>query len=735
MTTATIQSDSETLPSHTEALRLYNSGQFAEARKLFEILVTHQPLDVDALVGLGMSHWRLQRPAEARELLERALAIQPNHATALRGLGIVLLGTNDVERAHEVMRTCVSVEPQSAQGWLTLGLIDQRLGNTKEAEIGFLTALQRNPSYPEAMNNLATVYLEQRRYVEAKELALKAIELKPALSDTYRTLAKVLREVGDDREALVVLKRCVSVTPNDPNAWNDLGGIYRDMSDTTSSIEAYERALAIDPAHLDSKGNLSCILATDGDYERARQLCAELSTERSEAFGVRVRRATTLPAIMMSAEQIQESRQFLADSLSELENTSGVIGDPLSEVGATNFYLAYHGRDDRELQERTARLFLSHAPALSCIAPHIGQARKPGRIRLGICSRHLSSHTIGILWAEMFARLDPEKFDLSLFYTQPSYDLTPPSLRQRVERAYRLPAGLANAQRLVAEQELDILYFPDIGMEPQSYFLSFARLAPTQIVTWGHPLTTGVPNVDYFVSSKDLEVEGAEAHYTERLVNLETLNTYYLRPSCRDLISKESLGVGEKETLYICPQTLFKFHPDFDPIIERILDADPTGQLILLEGNCARHTTLLKERMEKTIPRVTKRIRFISRLSQEQFLSLLKTADVMLDPTHFGGGSTTIQALSFGTPVVTLPSAFLRGRISYACYRQMGYDDLAARDVDNYCEIATRLGKSPEMRAGTRRELRTRSGVLFSNEKVITECETFLEDVFNRHKV
>lgn len=721
--------------SPTEALHAYNSGDFTLARELFEALVEENPVDVDALVGLGMSLWRLNYPQDAKTALDRALTIQPRHETALRSMGIVLLGTNELESAHGVMKRCVSGAPHSSQGWLTLGLIEQRLGRTTDAEVCFLTALQRNPSYPEAMNNLATVYLDQGRYGEAKDLALKAIELKSTLSDAYRTLAKALREMGNDREALAILRRCVEVAISDANAWNELGSLYRDLSDTTSSIQAYEKAIEANPYHSDSKANLSCILATDGDYERARSLCDAIADSRPEAFGVRMRKATILPAIMDSADQIEESRQFLRNSLSELEESSGTIGDPISEVGATNFYLAYHGYNDRDIQERTARLFLRHTPALSFEAPHIGQRRKEGRIRLGVCSRHLSSHTIGILWGELFANLDREKFDLTLFYTNPSYEQTPRPLRERVDRAYRLPSQLSASQKLVAEQELDILYFPDIGMEPQTYFLSFARLAPTQIVTWGHPLTTGVPNLDYFVSSRNLEADGSESHYTERLVKLNELNTYYRRPSCRDLITKDLLGIPEGSTLYTCPQTLFKFHPDFDPIIERILDGDPTGQLVLLEGNCARHTTLLKERMKRTIPGVVERIKFIPRLTQEQFLSLVKTADVMLDPTHFGGGSTTIQALSFGTPVVTLPTELLRGRISYACYRHMGVDDLIARDVEHYCDIAIKLGRNPEHRADVRKNLEQSSSVLFENKKVVTESETFLEEVFNRHKI
>ena len=63
-----------------------------------------------------------------------------------------------------------------------------------------------------------------------------------------------------------------------------------------------------------------------------------------------------------------------------------------------------------------------------------------------------------------------------------------------------IPSVLKQAQELIAAYEPDILYYPDIGMEPVSYFLAFARLAPVQCACWGHPVTSGIPNIDYFLS-------------------------------------------------------------------------------------------------------------------------------------------------------------------------------------------------------------------------------------------
>jgi protein O-GlcNAc transferase len=716
--------------SFDEALVLYNSGEVDMAIPLLEIVVEQEPLHVEALVTLGFSYWRRSKLTEAQEVLDKAIAIQPTNVSAVRALGMVMYGMGKLERAKELLLRCVTLAPAQPQGWLTLGLIEQRLEALDKAEAHFNKALELDPNYAEAMNNLGTVHLSRKNYGPARDLFLRAIREKPKLTDAYRSLYKLLRELGADSEALIVLRRAVRLDPRDANAWNDLGNIYRDLSDTPQSISAYRSAIAADPMHIDAKGNLSCVLANDGDYKGARETCAEILEENPGMMGVRVRRALTIPAIMDSLEGIQESRETLERDLDELLSHKGTVTDPLGQVGVTNFYLAYHGLNDRKLQKKQAETFLRVCPTLHFEAAHIGKKRRPGKIRLGICSRHLAFHTIGILWSEMFANLSRDTFEITLFHTQPVVNRISPNLLSRVEHEIRLPLDLEKCQKAIAQQELDILYYPDLGMEPLTYFLAFARLAPTQCVTWGHPLTTGIPNIDYFVSSKSLEIPEAQPHYTEELVRLETLNTFYMRPEARGSLTRASLGVRDDSTLYMCPQTLFKFHPAFDQVIAGVLEGDKKGELVLLEGTCANHTTLIRERLSRTIPHVMNRIKIVPRLSHDGFLALVRMADVMLDPIHFGGGSTTIQALSFGTPVVTLPSEFLRGRISYACYSQMGFDRLVAKDIDDYCRIAVECGLDQELRRNLRSELSEKSGVLFSNRKVIDECESFLEGAF-----
>jgi predicted O-linked N-acetylglucosamine transferase (SPINDLY family) len=257
--------------------------------------------------------------------------------------------------------------------------------------------------------------------------------------------------------------------------------------------------------------------------------------------------------------------------------------------------------------------------------------------------------------------------------------------------------------------------------------MAFSRLAPVQCVTWGHPVTTGLPTVDYFLSSQDLEVEGAEAHYTEKLVRLPRLGVMYDRPALpTPRKDRAAFGLPADAHLYVCPQTLFKFHPDFDDLLSGILRQDPAGVLVLIEGKYPYWNELLRRRFGRNMPDVQHRVRFLPRQGRADFLNLLAVADVMLDPIHFGGGNTSYEGFALGVPIVTLPSQFLRGRLTYAMYRQMGIPDLVAADTADYVRLAARLGTEPDYREQLRRRIREASGVLFDDVAVVGELEQFL---------
>ena len=115
-----------------------------------------------------------------------------------------------------------------------------------------------------------------------------------------------------------------------------------------------------------------------------------------------------------------------------------------------------------------------------------------------------------------------------------------------------------------------MLYYFEMGSDVTNYFLPFFRLAPIQCTGAGLPDTSGISQVDYFLSSDLCEPDRADAHYTERLIRSSSLLTWQQRmrvPSPAGM--RADFGIGESQHLYVCPNKIEKFHPDFDGLLGR----------------------------------------------------------------------------------------------------------------------------------------------------------------------
>jgi predicted O-linked N-acetylglucosamine transferase (SPINDLY family) len=346
-------------------------------------------------------------------------------------------------------------------------------------------------------------------------------------------------------------------------------------------------------------------------------------------------------------------------------------------------------------------------------------------------SEFFFGHTIGRLYQGLLRHLDRRRFEVVLIHA-PSHarDAFSARLEALADQTMVLPARLQGQQRAVASARLDVLFYPDIGMSSATYFLAYARLAPLQMVGWGHPVTTGLKSMDYFVSAKCIEPQGAPDHYTETLAQLDRLPCFYPSiPAQTQTPSRAALGLPEKGALYGCPQSLFKIHPDFDVILAAIAEGDPDGHILFLEGASPSWSHLLKSRWQKAFPALHDRALFLPRLPWEQFFSMMAHMDVLLDPIHFGSGNTMYEAMSLGVPVVTWAGEFMRGRIVAGAYRQMGLADApVVRDLGQYAPTALALAHSPRRREVLRSAcIDAARRELFDDMSSVREIEDFIE--------
>ena len=677
---------------------LKNRGLLDEAIAAYDRAIALGADIALAHAGRAEALHRQGKQEDALAGYERALALDPKFAVAHHGRGSVLADLNRLEEALASYDRTLGLAPEMPDTQNNRANVLHALGRYDEAIAGFDRAIALRPNFTLAHYNRGNAANSQDRFDEAVASYDRVIALEPDHAMAHYHRGNVLSLQGKFGEAVASYDRVIALKPDHAMAHCNRGVVLRNLGLAGAAAESFGRALALEPHSLE---------------------LASLSK-------------LSLPVIMHSTRDIVDLRTRYRQGIADLMKLDGTLQ---SNIGGTShiFYLAYNGLDDRSLLEEVGAFFRAKAPSsLAFEAPHVREWQPPRgerRIRVGFLSEYFREHTIEKLYRGLIRHLDRTRFEVVLIHApRGKPDSFSEQLDKAADRVVTLPPTLTLQQQAVAEQRLDVLFYPDIGMNKDSYFLAFARLAPVQAVSWGHPNTTGLPSIDYFVSSESAEPVGAERHYTERLVRLGRLPCFYERPELpATLPGRRELGLPEHGTLYGCPQSLFKFHPDFDAILAEIAAGDPEGHIVIMQGVQSTWTDLLRQRWARSHPSLLGRVLVLQHLPQPRFVALLSRLDILLDPIHFGSGNTLYEAMACGTPIVTWPGNFMRGRIVAGAYRQMGVADapVAAR-LEDYAPLALALGRDPVRRAALREASRTAADALFDDWQAVRELEAFM---------
>ncbi|WP_158047158.1 tetratricopeptide repeat protein [Skermanella pratensis] len=677
---------------------------------------------IEQLAAVARWHQANGRPDEAEALYRRALVLDGSAASLHRALGTALEDQGRVEEAANCYRRALVLAPGDADGWCDLGMALRRLARTEEALGAYRRATVLEPGFVEAWFNLGNALTGLGRFEEAIRAYRQALALRAGDPETWCNLGNALHECGRIAEAAAAAGTALAFRPDHAPALVNLGNALIEQGRFLEALAQFRRAASIRPADPAAFAGAGVALRQQGRTEEARASFRQAWKLGGDP-GLEVRMALVLPIIPESEAHIREVRERLADGVARLAERGIRLHDPLAQVGQTCFYLAYHAADDLPLQQAVAGLYEAACPDL--LQDRADPPTRPdGRTHVGFVSQYWHQHTIAKLNHGLIRTLDRERFHVTLFTTPHAGDAMRQALVRAADTTVELPLDLKAARDAVAAQRLDVLYYADIGMSALTYFLAFARLAPLQCLTWGHPDTTGIKNLDRFLSCGAMEPDGAERHYSERLLRLPGTTLHYARPRLPPRLKPRSaFGLPDDARLYVCPQSLFKVHPDFDRALVDLLRRDPQGLVVLLSGRDRNLDGLLRRRLAAAGPDVAARFRFLRQMPLPDFLGLVACSDVMLDPFHYSGGNTSLEAFALGTPIVTWPGAFMRGRHTYGFYRLMGLDDCVARDHAHYVELALDLAREPDRRAHVIRRVLDRVPVLFDDTESVRAIE------------
>jgi protein O-GlcNAc transferase len=683
-------------------------------------MIAHAESAVQAMPDDALSHYALAECVEetgdkARAISELRRAIECNSGMvqAHRYLGALLLETGQTPAAIETLQRALSLDDLNAEAWNNLGTALHHTNRLAEAESAYRRALALKPDYPRAECNLAVLQRDQGR-PDLAEATLRATVLRasqgPAARPALTALADLVRSRGELDEAAELYLRAAKLAP-DSSATEmlDLGMVLSERGDPAQAKKAYGVALRQRP------GYLRAALAMN----------------------------LTLPMIYADAADVVRAREEYVAGLETLEREldDRIAGSDWREVADgfiwSNFFLAYQGENDASLQARYASLA---ARALDSVdrawrEPMPVRPVEGRKIRIGFASALLRDCTVGRYFSHWLTDLDRDHFEVCVYSLSSTVDEVTRAIGSRADRVHTFGGGEAlpsTVAPLIRSDRLDVLVYPELGMDQATFALASMRLAPRQYAAWGHPVTTGHPTIDAYLSCAAMEPQDGDRHYTERLVRLPGIGTRFQRQAMPAPIGREVFSLPRDATLLLCPQSLFKIHPDNDAMFARVLAANPAAMLVLFAGRHPAVTDQFMRRLARCFEghglSIRERTRVLPHVAHHDYLSINLLCDAMLDTTRWSGGQTSVDALSCGLPVVTLPGSMMRGRQSAGMLGLLGIGELIAADVDDYVRIASRLCQDADWRKTMAASIRERNSQLFEDAAPLAALEDFYRE-------
>jgi protein O-GlcNAc transferase len=693
-----------------QALQRHQGGQIAEAERLYLQILQADPGQADAWHLLGVLALQRGQNSEALERINKAIAGNNRIAAFHNSQGNALQRLGHFVEAVAAYRRALRLDPGSAGTCCNLAVALQALGQLDEAATAYAKALALTPGSAQIHNQLGTLQQQQGKLEAAAASYRAALRLKPSYADAYYNLGTALQAQDKLEEAADAYGQVLARKPACAEAHSNLGTIFSGQGRMEAAAASFARALALKP-----------------DYAAA-------------ALGQAI---ATIPVFTGSVEQSAAATHDFLQAIEELEIWSKAHPGALGRVAGTSqpYHLLYRPQD---ITQALCRYGAVMAQASGAYWKPSAPVRVRGRDRIRlliVCGYVQARHPVwNIVLKGLLAHLDRTKFEVVLFHTGLIADAATGWAQSRCERFVQGPKPVPSWLDAIAQEQPDIIFYPEVGMDAVTCALAALRLAPLQAVAQGNAMTTGFPTMDLYFSGALMEGADAQKHYREKLVRLPGTGL------CLEWNGGEADAWHGPQKPADCVRFALwlqplKFDPGNDALYARIAKAVGACEFWLVKPKFLAWTgerfyarLAAAFRAEGLDPEA--HLRLGPWLTRAALSGLFDGMDVYLDSPAFSGCTTAWQALHRGLPIVTLEGEFLRQRQTAGLLRQTGLGETIASSRDGYVEIAARLAeecRDPVKRAARREVVRNVAAKLDNDLCVVRAFEkTLIEALRDR---
>jgi predicted O-linked N-acetylglucosamine transferase (SPINDLY family) len=626
--------------------------------------VASTPPDDASLLQAAFVHHQSGRTGEAAAIYKRILQHDGQHADAMHFLGVLACDVGDVPAGIDLIEKSIQLYPNAIY-YNNLGNMRGRKRDLCGAIDAYQHAIALAPDYVEAYSNLGYVQREAGDPMSAIDSCDKAVQLKPSYAEGWVNLGNAYFDLGTDDGALRHYMKALELNPNHAQAHNNVGNILAKYGRPADAEACYRRALMLQPSVAFLHNNLGNVLRDQGRLDEA----------------------------------IASYRQAI-----EL--------DPGYAEANSNLLLLLNSHPDVSQAEQltAARSFGAHQAAKARPYEHGHREADPAkRLRVGFVSGDFHSHPVGFFLESVLGHLDPARVELVAYVSRSRED----SLTQRLKPCFAAWHDVSHLDdaacaRRIRDDNIDILI--DLsGHTNHNRLAMFAwKAAPVQATWLGYFATTGVAEIDYLIADRHVVPADEASHFVESPWRLPHSYLCFTPPN--EAIETGPLPALENGAITFGSfNHLVKLNDAVVGLWSRVLHAVPNARLLLktkqLDDPSVRTATLDRFGAHGI---ATGRLVLEGHSPRAELLATYNRIDIALDPFPYTGGTTTVEALWMGVPVLTRRGDRFLSHVGESIVNTVDLSQWIASDDEDYIAKAVRFSASTTELGGLRATLRNR---------------------------
>jgi predicted O-linked N-acetylglucosamine transferase (SPINDLY family) len=334
---------------------------------------------------------------------------------------------------------------------------------------------------------------------------------------------------------------------------------------------------------------------------------------------------------------------------------------------------------------------------------------RDGKLRVGFVSGDLRNHAVGYFVEGLLEHLVMGQFEIFAFPTTSITD----DLTNRIKQLFTdwTPIyGMSDqaAATLIHQKEIHVLI--DLsGHSAHNRLPVFSyKPAPVQVSWLGYFATTGLPEMDYFLGDPQMSPKSEATYFTETVWSLP--ETWLCHKPHAQIVSVSELPALKDGFLTFGSfGNLSKMNNQVVETWSSILHRTPTSKLLLKShqlGDPSQREEVKNRYQKFNIS--PDRLILEGPESRESYFEAYQRLDVVLDTFPYPGGTTSVDSLWMGVPVLTLKGDRFLSHLGESIVFNSGNSDWLASDVEDYIAKAVLFTTDLEQLAQLRSTLRDR---------------------------